>query len=69
MVGMGSIVTRSVPDFHLALGTPAHSVGCVCRCGRPLLWFSQDVEPCNEVTCRDCGRRYALRGQKIDEIS
>ena len=32
MVGMGTLVTKSVPDFHLALGHPAHSVGCVCRC-------------------------------------
>ena len=27
MVGMGSIVTRSVPDFHLVVGQPARSVG------------------------------------------
>ena len=67
MVGMGSIVTRSIPDFHLAIGTPARSVGCVCRCGRPLLWFSNDVEPCDEVACNDCGRRYRLRGQMVDE--
>src|SRR5436309_9611647 len=25
MIGMGSVVTRSVPDFHLALGAPARS--------------------------------------------
>jgi UDP-2-acetamido-3-amino-2,3-dideoxy-glucuronate N-acetyltransferase len=68
VVGMGAIVTRSVPDFHLVIGAPARSVGCVCRCGRPLLWFSHDVEPCDEVTCGDCGRRYALRGQTVDEI-
>ncbi|PYM72396.1 MAG: N-acetyltransferase, partial [Candidatus Rokuibacteriota bacterium] len=36
MVGMGSLVTRSVPDFHLAIGSPAASVGCVCRCGHLL---------------------------------
>src|SRR5262249_58195303 len=36
MIGMGSLVTRSVPDFHLALGSPAKSVGCVCRCGQVL---------------------------------
>jgi UDP-2-acetamido-3-amino-2,3-dideoxy-glucuronate N-acetyltransferase len=68
VVGMGSIVTRSIPQFHLAIGTPARSVGCVCRCGRPLLWFSDDVEPCNEVACNHCGRRYALRGRNVDEL-
>ena len=33
MIGMGALVTKSVPDFHLAIGHPAKSVGCVCRCG------------------------------------
>ena len=27
MIGMGSVVTRSIPDFHLAIGSPARSVG------------------------------------------
>ncbi len=36
MIGMGSVVTKSVPDFHLALGHPASSVGGVCRCGQLL---------------------------------
>ena len=37
MVGMGSVVTKSIPDFHLALGHPAKSIGCVCRCGNSLV--------------------------------
>src|SRR6056297_209254 len=36
MVGMGSVVTKSVPDFHLVIGSPAKSVGVVCRCGQPV---------------------------------
>ena len=36
MIGMGSVVTKALPDFHLALGYPATSVGCVCRCGQLL---------------------------------
>ena len=36
MVGMGSVVTRSVAPYHLALGHPARSVGLACRCGEPL---------------------------------
>jgi acetyltransferase-like isoleucine patch superfamily enzyme len=39
MIGMGSVVTRSVPDFHLVVGNPARSVGCVCRCGEPFVRF------------------------------
>src|SRR5437879_11923950 len=55
MVGMGSLVTRSVPDFHLVIGSPARSVGCVCRCGLLLLCFAErgtvlvDVDEC--VVC------------------
>src|SRR5439155_7564406 len=40
MIGMGSLVTKSIGDFHLALGHPARPVGCVCRCGYSLLRFS-----------------------------
>ncbi len=36
MIGMGAIVTKSVDDFHLVIGNPARSIGCVCRCGEPL---------------------------------
>ena len=35
MIGMGAVVTRSVPDFHLVAGQPARTVGAVCRCGEP----------------------------------
>jgi acetyltransferase-like isoleucine patch superfamily enzyme len=62
MVGMGSLVTRSVPDFHLALGQPAASVGCVCRCGQLLLRF-RDAPPgeTREVSCPACGLRYRVQ--------
>jgi UDP-2-acetamido-3-amino-2,3-dideoxy-glucuronate N-acetyltransferase len=39
MVGMGSLVTRQVPDYHLVHGHPARSMGCVCRCGEVLERF------------------------------
>ncbi|MCA9241880.1 MAG: N-acetyltransferase, partial [Planctomycetales bacterium] len=29
MVGMGSVVTRDVPDFELVVGSPARSIGMV----------------------------------------
>jgi len=52
MVGMGSLVTKSIPDFHLVIGHPAKSVGCVCRCGQLLLRFD-GVD--RDVTCESCG--------------
>jgi hypothetical protein len=70
MIGMGSVVTRSVPDFHLALGNPARSVGCVCRCGLLLCRFG-DAEPESprELGCPACGLRYELRGTTVTELT
>ncbi len=36
MVGMGSVVTRAIPNFHLSVGNPAKSIGFVCRWTRDL---------------------------------
>lgn len=36
MVGAGSVVTRSVPDFGLVFGNPSRLVGWVCKCGNRL---------------------------------
>lgn len=70
MVGMGSLVTRSIPDFHLALGRPAVSVGCVCRCGHPFLKFSPDEVPRSAGgTCGPCGRRFRVDDGAVEELS
>ncbi len=70
MVGMGSVVTKSVPDFHLALGHPAKSIGCVCRCGNPLVRFSANSVPdLVEVACSSCHLLYALRGGTVIELT
>lgn len=36
MVGAGSIVTRNLPPYALAVGSPARVRGWVCQCGQPL---------------------------------
>jgi acetyltransferase-like isoleucine patch superfamily enzyme len=71
MVGMGSVVTRSVPDFHLVVGNPARTAGYVCRCGEPLLRFPVDETPPDreDLVCPSCGLRYALRDGLIAELS
>src|SRR5207237_340454 len=52
MAGMGSVVTRSVPDFFLAVGSPARPVGCVRRCGEPTLRFDgAEVPDYAGMTC------------------
>jgi UDP-2-acetamido-3-amino-2,3-dideoxy-glucuronate N-acetyltransferase len=70
MVGMGAVVTRSVPDFHLVIGNPARTIGCVCRCGEPLVKW--DDEPANDepirATCSPCGLVYEIRGRHVTEL-
>jgi UDP-2-acetamido-3-amino-2,3-dideoxy-glucuronate N-acetyltransferase len=69
MVGMGSLVTKSVPDFHLVIGHPARSVGCVCRCGQPLIRFSEEDEArVGEVSCEACGLKYEVKGREVREM-
>ncbi len=36
MVGAGSVVTKSIPDYGLAYGNPAKLKGFVCECGHRL---------------------------------
>jgi UDP-2-acetamido-3-amino-2,3-dideoxy-glucuronate N-acetyltransferase len=68
MVGMGSVVTRSVPDFHLVIGNPARPVGCVCRCGQRLMQFEgPDNGMPVEVKCPECGLPYTIKGRTVQE--
>ena len=68
MVGMGSVVTKSVPDFALAVGSPAAAVGVVCRCGRLLLRHPPHHPPAAaELRC-ECGRNYHHRGGTTTEL-
>jgi len=68
MVGMGAVVTKSIPDFHLALGHPAVSRGAVCRCGRLLLRFELDEDPERELSC-PCGLRYRVVAREVVELN
>jgi len=58
MVGMGSVVTRSVPDFALVAGNPARLLGHVCRCGNPVHRGGTGTMIPAVCTCSACGRRY-----------
>lgn len=70
MVGMGSLVTKSVPDFHLVIGHPAKSAGCVCRCGQMLMRFlSESVTEHAEVTCSACDLKYEIRNNQVTELT
>jgi len=58
MVGMGSVVTHSVPNFALVAGNPARPLGYVCRCGRPVHRGGRGTVVPDSCTCASFGRRY-----------
>ncbi len=67
MAGMGALVTKSVPDFHLVIGAPARSVAVVCRCGKPMLRFDDPASFTANVVCAHCGLAYAIRDGVVSE--
>jgi acetyltransferase-like isoleucine patch superfamily enzyme len=69
MVGMGALVTRSVPDYHLVIGHPAKSIGAVCRCGQVLVRAGRDAGTISrKVKCRACGLQYVIAGGIVTEL-
>ncbi len=70
MVGMGSLVTKSVPDFHLVIGQPAVSIGCVCRCGQLLQRFPHEhPRESYTLTCQSCCLQYAIHDRVVTELT
>lgn len=70
MVGMGSVVTKSVPDFHLVLGSPAKSVGCVCRCGQLIVRFAKDISTnFPKLRCPVCELEYSIENGTVTELN
>lgn len=70
MVGMGSLVTRDVPDHGLVIGQPARLVGYVCACGEPILKFPAGEPPARaSASCHDCGRSYAIENGRVLETA
>ena len=69
MVGMGSVVTKSVPDFHLVLGSPARSVGVVCKCGQLMHRFQDSgwTKESGTIICPACESRYEMNAGIFDE--
>ena len=69
MVGMGSLVTKSVDDFHLVIGHPARPVGCVCRCGHLVLRFADMAGKLADAACPACDLPYRISGSKVEELN
>jgi UDP-2-acetamido-3-amino-2,3-dideoxy-glucuronate N-acetyltransferase len=70
MIGMASVITHPVPDFHLVVGHPARSIGMVCRCGEPFVRHAPGAKPeFREYRCAVCGLRYAVESDRVRELS
>lgn len=52
-VGAGAVVTKTVPDYALVVGSPARLIGYVCRCGNKLKQDNSGV-----YTCTTCNKEY-----------
>jgi len=68
MIGAGSIVTRSVPEYALVYGNPARQRGYVCACGRRL----DNVEQGAGATigyCAACQERITLVERPVGSAS
>src|SRR6266700_6824574 len=68
MVGMGAVVTKSVPDYGLVFGNPARLQGYVCVCG-PMLDKKHVFQKDFNAQCHRCGRQYAMDGAQLVEMS
>ena len=61
MVGMGSVLTRSVNPYQLVYGNPAKPQGFVCVCGEPLLKRREGSAKSRQgFRCSKCNRQYTL---------
>lgn len=69
MVGMGAVVTRNVPAFHLVIGNPAATAGYVCRCGQTLrrLTRGEAAVDAGDVDCAACGLGYKIHANEVVE--
>jgi len=68
MAGMGSLITHSVPDFHLVVGSPARTVGYVCRCGHLFARIAPNAFAQNLThACAGCHRQYIVSAGMVSE--
>jgi acetyltransferase-like isoleucine patch superfamily enzyme len=65
-VGAGTVVIRSLPDYALVVGNPAHQIGWMCVCANklPLAAVPESGARC---TCTHCGRAFSATVQKVNQ--
>lgn len=61
VVGMGTVVTRSVAPYTLVLGSPARPVALVCRCARPIVSLHDGRCADGRYECTHCAAGYDVQ--------
>jgi len=62
MVGAGSVVKTSVPDYAIVAGVPARQIGWTCKCGTTL---SFDF---GKASCAYCGSEYECENDLLKMV-
>jgi len=58
LIGAGSVVTKDIPAYALAVGNPAKVIGHVCYCGEKIAFEEADFGNAKTACCSVCGRKY-----------
>lgn len=61
MIGAGTIVTKSIPDYALFYGSPAKIHGYICPCTHPIK-LKKNIFNC------DCGRKYKKLKSVVTQV-
>jgi len=61
-IGAGSIVTKDIPAYAIAYGSPANIKGWICECGEKL------PEEFDKTKCKNCNRLYVKHDFIVKEI-
>lgn len=59
LVGPGTVIERNVPDHAVIVGSSAHRIGWICRCGHRLA---------DSLICPSCRRNYRLTRSGLREL-
>ena len=64
MIGAGSVVTKSIPNYALVVGNPAKQIGWVSEYGNSLSFDDQNI-----AFCPDTKEKYQLLNNQVKKIS